>query len=83
MGPSVLMLVSNMIQEQKIVVDFGEEESKKENKKELDEKNTFFETLEIEGYTIIKNSKKGNYLYLVKKYMLAQEIVSPPPESFI
>ena len=79
LGPSVILMVSNINQEQKMLVDLGEEESKKENKKEIEQDN-FFEFTEDAVQIFIVEDITINHRYLVKKYPLAQEITSPPPE---
>jgi len=83
LGPSVIMLLSNITQEHKMLVDLGEEENKKENKKEVDEKNSFFEFAEDATQIFKEDDIVINHRYLVKKYLLTQEITSPPPEYFI
>lgn len=81
LGPSFLALIDHSDIE--IALELGEEENKKESKKELDEKNTFFESF---GLPII--AKKCN-LRLINDYFLHHygnhiiDVQSPPPEQFV
>ena len=79
MSPALVMLSPNPNQELEIVIDFGEEEQKNE----LEEKNTFFEYITDYNYTIIEDQLNRQFVYLVREYPSAQEIVLPPPEYHI
>jgi hypothetical protein len=82
LGPSFLALIDSH-SDIEVALELGEEENKKESKKELDEKKTFFES-----YSMSIIAKKCN-LRLRNNYFLHHygnhiiDVQSPPPEQFV
>ena len=63
-----------------VLIDFTEEESKKENKKELEEKDVFFQDLNPNKDESGNDIAASNFYYLLKSSDFKHNIVLPPPE---
>lgn len=82
LGPSFLVLINNH-SDIEVAIDLGEEENKNENKKELDEKKTFFEsyTLPVIAKRCNLRSKNNYYFHYYGNHII--DVQSPPPEQFV
>lgn len=79
LGPSFVVLIDNQA-DIEVALDLGEDENKKETKKELDEKDTFFEfytTLAIEKKPYV-SFQNNHILHLYGNHIT--DVQSPPPE---
>lgn len=79
LGPSFIVLVGNQA-DIEVALDHGEDENKKETKKELDEKDTFFElyatpAIAKKSYISFQNN---HIIHLYGSHIT--DVQSPPPE---
>lgn len=63
--------------------DLGEDDTQKETKKELEEKNTFFETFVTPQLAAIEHIKCYNSSYSLGESSFTVDIHLPPPKNFI
>lgn len=82
LGPSFLMLIDSHC-DIEIALDLGEEESKKDSKKELDEKDAFFQlyTTPVIAKKCHTNSQNNYILHQYRSHVI--DVQSPPPKHFI
>ncbi|MEP0263267.1 hypothetical protein [Dokdonia sp.] len=80
LGPSVLVLLDNH-SDIEVALELGEEENKKENIKELDLKNSFFQSHSDPVIANIHASALNSayYLHFYGTYVI--DVKSPPPED--
>ena len=64
-----------------MVENSGDEESKKESKKEIEEKQFFYENLALASLLKFSDQDLRNHYYLNARYLAASEIPLPPPKS--
>lgn len=79
LGPSFLMLIDSHC-DIEIALDFGEEESKKDAKKELDEKDAFFQlyTTPVIAKKCRQISQNNHILHQYRNHIV--DVQSPPPK---
>lgn len=79
LGPSFIVLIDNQA-DIEVALELGEDENKKETKKELDEKDTFFELYRTTA--IAKKShvsfQNTHAVHLYGSHII--DVQSPPPE---
>lgn len=81
-APSVVSLWNDHY-DIEISTDLGEEDTKKESKKELEEKDTFLEVFVTPELAIIEYSRLYNNAYQLDKYSFTADITVPPPQELI
>lgn len=81
LGPSFLMLIDSHC-DIEIALDLGEEENKKDTKKELDEKDAFFQlyTTPIIAKKCHQISQNNHILHQYRSHVV--DVQSPPPKYF-
>jgi len=82
LGPSFVVLIDNQV-DIEVALDLGEDENKKETKKELDEKDTFFQVYATS--VIVKKchlSLQNNHtLHQYRNHII--DVQSPPPKHLV
>ena len=81
-SPSVVLLWQDHF-DIEISQDLGEEDTNKESKKDLEEKDTFLETFVPIELAVIAKTKFYSTSYLLEKYSFVVDINVPPPQPFI
>ncbi|MCH9661673.1 MAG: hypothetical protein K0U54_12280 [Bacteroidetes bacterium] len=77
--PSVLPFI-NYSEETLMLIDFSEDEQKKEQKKDLEEKEVFFESAGLDNNLDGIDSGKSLFGYKETQVEVITEIILPPPE---
>lgn len=81
LAPSVLPFV-NSSEETLMLIDFSEDEQKKEQKKDLEEKEVYFESTNVGDNFDSNESGKMLFGYKETQVEVLTEILLPPPEIF-
>ena len=79
LAPSIIVLCG-IDSDTDLVMDFGEEEHKKEEKKEVNEKDFLF-SFDFDAFTTLKSTtNKVSSFYQEKDYSFLRTIFLPPPK---